>query len=424
MAEVERTQVAIVGAGPAGLMLGALLHQAGVEAVVLELRDRHYVEHRIRAGMLEQGTVDLLGEVGVDRRLREQAFRHDSFEVRFGGQRHHVPMADLTCGRSAWMYGQQEVVKDLIADRERRGAPLRFEVADVRLEGIETDAPSVRYRHEGVEQELRCDVIAGCDGFHGVCRPSIPAGALRTFSREYPFGWLGILVDAPPRTTEELIYAHHPHGFALHSFRSTEVSRMYLQVLADEDLARWPDARIWEELHARFVTDDGWTPNVGAITQRGVTAMRSFVSEPMRHGSLFLAGDAAHIVPPTAAKGLNLAMADVCLLADGLAAALRGGDRTLLDAYSGEALRRVWRVQEFSRVMTTMFHHEPGEPFEGRLQRAQLERTVGSEAAMTTFCDDYTGLPFAGRDRAAGAPSVSPSGAAGAAPSRAARSSM
>lgn len=401
----ERTQVAIVGAGPAGLLLGRLLELAGVEAVVLELHDRDYVEHRVRAGMLEHGTVELLAEVGVAERLRREGFRHQSFEVRFGGRRSHIPMAALTGGRCAWMYGQQEVVKDLVAARMATGAPLRFEATDVTLEDIDTLRPLVRYRHEGAEHELACDAIAGCDGFHGVSRPTVPAGVLLTHSRTYPFGWLGVLAAVSPVTTEELIYAHHPHGFALHSFRSTKVSRMYLQVPPDEALSAWSDERIWKELHTRFATDDGWRLREGPLSGHGITPMRSFVTEPMQYGSLFLAGDASHIVPPTAAKGLNLAAADVSLLADGLVTWLVGGDRSLLDRYSELALCRVWRVQEFSRTMTSMFHHEPGSGFDARLQRAQLERLCTSPATMQSFCEDYTGLPFRGRVRG-GAPAL------------------
>ena len=398
-----RTQVAIIGAGPAGLVLALLLQRAGIQSVILELHDRDYIEQRVRAGLLEHGTVELLSELGAGERLRRRAFQHDSFEVRFLGRRYHIPMRELTGGRTAWMYPQQEVVKDLVAVRLENGEPLLFEATDIELEDIDSDRPKVHYRHDGGEHTLECDVIAGCDGFHGVCRPSVPEGVLTFYEREYPFAWLGILAEAPPATTEELIYAHHPNGFALHSFRSTEVSRMYLQVEPDEDLSKWPDERIWQELRTRFATDDDWTLGEGPITQKNVTAMRSFVTEPMQYGNLFLAGDAAHIVPPTAAKGLNLAVADVVLLADALIAYLGSGDRRALDGYSETALRRVWLVQEFSSEMTTMFHHRPADAFGARIQQAALERVCTSPSYMTAFCEVYTGLPFHGRVGAAAA---------------------
>jgi p-hydroxybenzoate 3-monooxygenase len=392
----SRTQVGIVGAGPAGLLLGLLLGLAGIESVILERRSRAYVEQRIRAGMLERCTVELLQQVGLDERLRREAFVHDGFELRFGGQRHRIPMAELTDGHQAVMYGQQEVVKDAIASRLDTGDPLAFEAEDVRLDGIASDQPAIRYRHESTEHELRCDVIAGCDGYHGICRRAIPVAERVTHARDYPFAWLGILADVSP-STFELIYAAHEEGFALHSMRSSEVSRFYLQVQPDEDLDAWSDDRVWDQLHTRLGTDDGWTLHEGPITKKNITAMRSSVTEPMQYGNLFLAGDAAHIVPPTAAKGMNLAVADVCLLADGLVTRYETGDRALLDGYSRTALRRVWRAQEFSRSMTWLLHHDPANHLDGRLQRAQLENIVTSRAAMTAFCENYVGLPFAGR---------------------------
>lgn len=393
---VTRTQVGIVGAGPAGLLLGRLLQLAGIETVILEARSRRYAEERIRAGMLEHGTVELLGQVGLDERLEREGLVHEGFELRFGGARHRIPMSELTGGCRAVMYGQQEVVKDAIAARVESEAPLLFEVGDVRLEDIDGDAPAIRYTHEGEAHTLRCDVIAGCDGFHGVSRPAIPDGVLTTYAAEYPFAWLGILADVAP-STYELVYAAHETGFALHSMRSPSVSRFYLQVRPGEDLGLWPDERIWSELRTRLSTDDDWTLGEGPITKKGVTAMRSFVAEPMQYGNLFLAGDAAHIVPPTAAKGMNLAVADVCLLADGLVTWYEQGDRSMLDAYSDVALQRVWRAQEFSRSMTSLLHHDPASAMDARLQRAQLEHICGSQAAMTSFCEVYVGLPFAGR---------------------------
>jgi len=391
-----RTQVGIIGAGPAGLLLGRLLHLAGIENVVLELRSREYVEHRIRAGLLEHSTVEVLGLAGVDERLRREGAFHEGFEIRFSGTRTRVPMADLTGGRMTVMYPQQEVVKDLLRARDETRDPIRFEVSGVHVADPTSARPVIRYRAEGRERELRCDFIAGCDGFHGVCRPSIPARVLTTFQRDYPFGWLGVLADVPP-STYELIYAHHPDGFALHSMRSPTVSRLYLQAPPDDDMALWPDERIWAELQKRLATDDDWELAEGPILQKGITPMRSFVTEPMQHGNLFLAGDAAHIVPPTAAKGLNLAVSDITVLSDGLVTWYDHGDRSVLDAYSEIALRRIWRAQEFSRSMTSLLHHQPGEEFDARLQRARLEGLVTSEAAMKAICEIYVGLPFEGR---------------------------
>jgi p-hydroxybenzoate 3-monooxygenase len=388
-----RTQVAIVGAGPAGLVLGQLLHAAGVEAVVLEARDRAYVERRVRAGVLEQATVDLLAECGVDARLRREGLVHHGVELRFGGVGHRIDLSGLTGGRAITVYGQQEVVKDLIAARLAFGGPLHFEVSDVRVEGIEGEHPAVRYVHEGAEQVLEADAVAGCDGFHGVCRDAIPAGALRSYEREYPFAWLGILVDEPP-PSDELIYCLHERGFALVSLRSPEVTRMYLQVAPDEDLDAWPDERIWDELNQRLATEDGWHADPGPIFERGITPMRSFVTEPMRHGRLFLAGDAAHIVPPTGAKGLNLAVADVRVLAHALERFCASGDESLLDAYSDTCLRRVWQVQQFSWQMTSMLHRFPGDDaFQMRLQRSQLDSLVASPAASAALAEQYVGLP-------------------------------
>jgi p-hydroxybenzoate 3-monooxygenase len=341
--------------------------------------------------VLEQGTVDLLREIGVGERLEREGLVHDGIELQFAGERHRIDFPSLTGGRRITVYGQQEVVKDLIAARLETGRPLLFEVDDVRVEGFVGGEPAIQFRHGGEEQELRCDFVAGCDGFHGVCRDSIPAGALTAFEREYPFAWLGILAEAPP-SNEELIYAHHERGFALHSMRSPTLTRLYLQVRPDEDLDEWPDERIWEELELRLGIE-GWTLNTGEIVEKGVTPMRSFVVEPMQHGRLYLAGDAAHIVPPTGAKGLNLAVADVRLLAAGLAEWYRSGDEALLQRYSAQALRRVWRAEHFSWFMTSMLHRlEGGDEFDVKLQLAQLAYVCSSERAAASLAENYVGL--------------------------------
>jgi p-hydroxybenzoate 3-monooxygenase len=384
-----RTQVGIVGAGPAGLLLGHLLHLQGVESIVLEDRSREYVEQRIRAGVLEHGTVDLLVESGVGERLRREGLVHEGIELRFAGRGHRIPLTELT-GRNITIYGQQEVVKDLIRARLDAGLPLLFEAKDVTLHELESEQPGIRFRHEGAEHELQCDVVAGCDGFHGISRDSVPEGGLAVFSREYPFGWLGILAQVAP-SSEELIYCYSERGFALHSMRSPELTRLYLQCAPDEELGAWPDERIWEELQLRFALA-GWMLGEGPILEKGVTGMRSFVVEPMRYGRLYLAGDAAHIVPPTGAKGLNLAAADVRVLADALSHWYRSGDDSLLDAYSDTCLRRVWRAEHFSWWMTSMLHRVGEDPFEGRLQLSQLEYVCSSIAAATSLAENYVGL--------------------------------
>jgi len=390
-----RTQVAIVGAGPAGLLLAHLLHRAGVESVVLESRSRAYCEQRIRAGVLEQGTVDTLDESGVGGRLHREGLVHHGIELRFGGRSHRLDLTELSGGRSITVYGQQEVVKDLIAARLAYEGALHFDVAGVRLEGIDSTRPSVHFTHAGHAQRIDCDLVAGCDGFHGICRPSIPGAALTIHQREYPFAWLGILAEAAP-SRHELVYASHPRGFALFSMRSPRVTRLYLQVAPDEPLDGWTDERIWAELHTRLEADDGWRPNEGPILEKGVTGMRSFVAEPMRYGRLFLAGDAAHIVPPTGAKGLNLAVADVRVLAAAIAAFYRERSAAGLDAYSETCLKRVWRAEHFSWWMTAMLHRFPGDDtFHERLQRAQLEYVVSSRAAAASLAENYVGLPFA-----------------------------
>jgi p-hydroxybenzoate 3-monooxygenase len=387
------TQVGIVGAGPAGLLLAHLLHLRGIESVVLEARSREYVEARVRAGVLEQTTVDLLDSAGVAERLHREGLVHRGLELRFDGRGHRIDFAELTGGRAITVYGQQEVVKDLIAARLDTGGELRFEVEDVSLHDLESDRPCIRFSHEGSEHELRCDVVAGCDGFHGISRPTVPDDVLRIYEREYPFAWLGILAEVAP-SSEELIYCHHDRGFALHSMRSPTLTRLYLQCAPDADIEEWPDERIWEELQTRLATADGdFVLEQGPLVEKGITPMRSFVAEPLRHGRLFLAGDAAHIVPPTGAKGLNLAAADVRVLSEALGAWYDSGDEGGLDAYSDTCLRRVWRVQHFSWWMTSMLHRFGGDdPFEPRLQRSQLHYVVSSRAAATTLAENYVGL--------------------------------
>jgi p-hydroxybenzoate 3-monooxygenase len=387
------TQVAIVGAGPAGLMLGHLLHLRGVDSVILENRSREYVIERVRAGVLEQGTVELMIASGVGDRLRRESMRHGGIYIAFNGRRHHIDMEGLTNGRAITIYGQNEVVKDLIEARTSTSRPLFFEVEDVAPSGFSEAKPSVSFRKDGEHHEVSADFIAGCDGFHGVCR-TVVADHLQVYEREYPFAWLGILAHAAP-SSEELVYSNHPRGFALFSMRSAQVTRLYLQCATDEDVSQWPDDRIWSELQARLRTDDGWGPNEGEIFQKGITGMRSFVVEPMRFGRLFLAGDAAHIVPPTGAKGLNLAMADVSRLAEALAAFYSNGSERLLDEYSDRGLRRTWRAQRFSWWMTTMLHRAPDQnAFDYKRQIAELEYLVSSRAAMTSLAENYVGVPF------------------------------
>jgi p-hydroxybenzoate 3-monooxygenase len=386
-----RTQVGIVGAGPAGLLLAHLLHLRGIESVILESRSREYVEQRIRAGVLEQGTVDLLARSGLDERLRREGLVHHGIELQFDGKRHRIALSDLAGGRAITVYGQQEVVKDLIEARIETGGPLLFEAEALRLEGLDS-RPAIRYRHEDREHELSCDVIAGCDGFHGICRSSIPPAALTVYERQYPFAWLGILAEVAP-SSEELVYAYHDNGFALHSLRSPELSRFYLQCDPGDDPDGFANAEIWSELRIRLGASDSWALAEGPIIEKGVTPMRAFVAEPMRYGRLFLAGDAAHIVPPTGAKGLNLAVADVRVLAAALEAWYESGDEHLLDTYSATCLRRVWRVQHFSSWMTSLLHRFPaGDGFQIRLQRAQLEELCSSTAAATTLAENYVGL--------------------------------
>ncbi|MFE7730483.1 4-hydroxybenzoate 3-monooxygenase [Streptomyces anthocyanicus] len=386
-----RTTVGIIGAGPAGLLLARLLHNAGIDSVVLESRDRAYVERRQRAGILEQGTVDVLRGAGAGERMDREGLRHDGIELRFDRRRHRVDFPALTGGRSVMVYAQTEVCKDLIALQLEEGGPLLFETEALAVEGADTDRPRVRFRREGAEDVLECDYVVGCDGFWGVARSAVPDG--RTFERTYPFSWLGILADVAP-SHDELVYARHDRGFALLSMRSPSVSRLYLQVPADTDADSWSDEEIWDELERRFETDD-WSLRRGPITQKSVTPMRSYVHEPMRHGRLFLAGDAAHIVPPTGAKGLNLAVGDVVTFARALAHRTATGSDDLLDAYSATCLRRVWQAERFSYDMTTLLHTAPdATPFEGRLQLARLDRIASSGAAETDLAEAYTGFPI------------------------------
>jgi p-hydroxybenzoate 3-monooxygenase len=393
-ADKLRTQVGIVGAGPAGLMLSHLLHLAGVGSIVIETQTRQHIEERIRAGVLEQGTVDLLNESGVGDRMRREGLIHHGIELRFNGRGHRIDMYELTGGRAITVYAQHEVVKDLIAARIQAGGQIFFEAGQVQIHDFQGATPVITFQHAGVAHQIDCDFIGGCDGFHGICRPAIPAGALRSYQKVYPFGWLGILAEAAP-ASRELIYANHERGFALLSMRTPEISRVYLQCRPDEDLAGWPDGRIWEELQRRFETHAGFHLNQGPILQKGVTAMRSFVAEPMQYGRLFLAGDAAHIVPPTGAKGLNLAVADVRILARAIAAWYGSGATDLLERYSEICLRRVWRAQHFSWWMTSMLHRgEGGDGFDYRRQLAELEHVTTSRSAAASLAENYTGLPF------------------------------
>jgi len=394
MSTASQTQVGIIGAGPAGLVLSHLLARAGIESVVLEHRSREYVEQRVRAGVLEQGTVDLLDELGLAARLRREGLVHHGILMAFDGRRHRIPLSDLTGGRSITVYGQQELVKDLIAARLADGGAIHFDVEDVRLADLDTRRPVARYRRDGQARELRCDFLAGCDGFHGVSRPSLPAGALRVYERHHPFAWLGILAAVPP-STDELIYARHDRGFALHSLRSPTVSRLYIQVDPRTDLTDWPDDRIWQELRLRLATDDGWKLADGPVLEKSIALHHSFVVEPMQHGRLFLAGDAAHIVPPTGAKGLNLAVADVRVLARAIERWYRAGHTEDLERYSERCLGRVWRVQEFSASMSALLHRLPGtDPFEDRVARARLEWICRSQAEARSLAENYVGLPW------------------------------
>ncbi len=385
-----RTPVGIIGAGPAGLMLSHLLHLAGIESIVLENRSRDYIESRIRAGLLEQWATDLLIETGVGERMKREAMFHDGIHFCFDGALHHINFRKLV-GKGVTIYGQQEVVKDLIDRRLADGGKILFEVADVSVHDVTGSTPKIRFRHDGKDQELDCDFIGGCDGFHGICRPSVPASVLTAYDREYPFGWVGILSESPP-PDDELIYAYHPRGFALYTMRSPTLARLYFQCAPDEDIENWPDEMIWQELHARI---GGTKPLAeGHILQKGITAMRSFVVEPMQYGRMFLAGDSAHIQPPTGAKGMNLALADVMVLSRALTEFYRSGRQDLLERYSQTCLRRVWKAQRFSWWMTQIFHLDPSHnAFDRKRQLAELDYVVHSEAAALSLAENYVGLP-------------------------------
>jgi p-hydroxybenzoate 3-monooxygenase len=391
-----RTQVGIIGAGPAGLLLSQLLAKHGIESVVLETKSRDYIEKRVRAGVLEQGTVDLLRGCGVAERLEREGLVHHGIELRFDGQRQRIAFEELVPGRAITIYGQQEVVKDLIAARIAGGGTTHFEVSDVRPLGFATDSPSIEWTEHGEPGRLQCDFIAGCDGFHGVSREAIPAGVLRTFERTYPFAWLGILARVAP-SADELIYAYNERGFALLSMRSPQITRLYLQVAADEQIERWSDDAIWAELHRRLETVPGWQLHEGPVIEKNIAQMRSFVVEPMQYERLFLAGDAAHIVPPTGAKGLNLAAADVRVLTSGLAHFYATGSQELLERYSSQCLRRVWRAQHFSFWMTSLLHtFDHDDAYAKKLQLSNLHYVASSRAAAMGLAENYVGLELSG----------------------------
>jgi p-hydroxybenzoate 3-monooxygenase len=386
-----RTQVGIVGGGPAGLLLSHLLHLEGIESVVLERRSREDLETTVRAGVLEHGTAGLLREVGVGERMLREGSVHHGIELRFDGRGRRIDFADLTDGLSITIYGQQEVVKDLIRARLEAGGKVLFEARAESVADLDTESPKIRFLQDGQQVEISCEYVAGCDGSLGVCRTGIPQNARTEYTRTYPFGWFGILVEGPP-STEELIYTLHDRGFALVSTRSPEVQRLYFQCDPQDDVEEWPDERIWDELSTRLATHDGWELAGGKIFQKDIVQMRSFVCEPMQHGRLFLAGDSAHIVPPTGAKGMNLAVADIRVLAHALTEFYRSGDKGLLDAYSETCLRRVWRAQRFSWWMTSMLHRfDRSDPFQLKVQQAELDYVTTSRAAATTIAENYVG---------------------------------
>lgn len=386
-----RTQVGIVGSGPAGLLLSQLLHMHGIDSVILEHRDRAHVEGRIRAGVIEQGAVDLLTRAGVGHRLARQGLQHEGFDIALNGARTRIDLAGLTGGRTVTVYGQTEITKDLIEARLEAGGTILYEATDVEPQRFDSDAPELTFLHEGERHVLACDFIAGCDGYHGVCRRSFPEGSITSYEHVYPFGWLGILVEAPP-PSDELIYCRDSRGFALFSMRSESVSRSYLQCEPDEDLEAWPDDRVFAELQRRL----GPSASIhdGPVLEKSVTPMRSFVAEPLRYGRMFLAGDAGHIVPPTGAKGLNLAASDIHYLAEALIAYYESGREDLLDNYSTRALQRIWKAQRFSAWMTMLLHNAGGDGFDDKIRLAELDYVLSSRAAMTSLAENYVGLPF------------------------------
>ena len=389
-----RTRVGIIGAGPAGLLLSLLLFREGIDSIILESRSRAEIESTIRAGVLEHGTVELLTDMGVDARMKREGAVHHGIELRFDGYGHRINFYELTNGRSITLYPQHEVVKDCVAARLEQGGRILFNVKDVHISDVSSDQPTIYFTHDDESGEVLCDFIAGCDGFHGVSRSSIPAALQKVYTRSYPFGWLGILMQAPP-SAKELIYAYHERGFALVSTRSPQLQRMYIQCDPQDDIAAWSDDMILEELTTRLTTKDDWKLLIGSIVQKNIVAMRSFVIEPMQYGRLFLAGDAAHIVPPTGAKGMNLAISDIRHLAQALALFYQQKQTTLLDAYSTTCVRRVWRAEHFSWWMTSMLHRFPDDDlFQQRMQRAQLEYTVSSRASAASLAENYVGLPF------------------------------
>jgi len=386
-----RTQVGIIGAGPAGLMLAYLLRRAGVDSIVIEDRSRAYCEARVRAGLIEQWVRDLLIEIGLGERLLKEGLFHQGIKLQFGGTLHEIKFTKLV-GKGTTIYGQQEVVKDLIAELLKQNVPIYFEVSDVSVQGLEGKTPRITFTHEGKVQHIDCDFVGGCDGFHGICRPSIPQDKIRMFDRDYPFGWLGVLTESR-NVDEELIYSYHDRGFALYSQRSPTASRLYIQCAPDEDIDNWPDEKIWDELSTRL----GGARELprGKILQKGVTPMRSFVVEPMQYGRLFLAGDSAHIVPPTGAKGMNLALADILKLSRAFVHFYKTGSSERLDGYSAEVLPRVWKAQRFSWWMTSLLHHFPHEnAFDRRRQLAELDYLTSSQAAATSLAENYAGLPI------------------------------
>jgi p-hydroxybenzoate 3-monooxygenase len=388
-----RTQVGIVGAGPAGLMLSQLLAHMGIDNIIVENRSRAYAEARIRAGLLEQGTIDLMNEAGVGERMRKEGLIHDGIELRFDGISHRIDIKELT-GRAVMIYGQHEIVKDMIGVRLAEGGKIMFEAQDVGVHDLKDKAPTIRFRHEGQAVEIACDIIAGCDGFHGVCRPSIPKDVLTIYDHPYPMGWLGILAEAPP-LHHELIYSANPRGFALFTMRSPTVSRLYLQCKPDEDINEWSDDRIWEEFTLRLKEDSERKMSYGPIVQKGITEMRSFVCEPMQYGNLFLAGDSAHIVPPTGAKGMNLAIADVRNLARAAEAFFKKGNRDLLENYSQRCLKRVWRAQHFSWWMTCLMHNfDSHTAFDRRAQQSERDYVVSSRISANALAENYSGMPW------------------------------